>query len=118
MQFEEYLGVKNSKSFPSGLFFMYCRWNVYQSALIARSFPCCEKFLAARLNTKFYTYLRNNSNDLAPAFASDVIIVVSVLNHYLKVARVGTEQIAVSPSTTHLTFLGYSWLEIFGELRI
>ena len=118
MQFEEYLGAKNSKSFPSGPSSTHCRWNAHRSALIPRSFPRSEKFLAARWNTEFYTCLRNNSNDPAQAFASDVIIAASALNHYLKVARVGTERIAVSPSTSHLNSLGYSWLEIFGELRI
>ena len=57
-----------------------------------------------------HTYIclhNNNSNDFAEASAGDVINVTSVVNHSSLVARGGTERIAASPCTTHLTSLEY-----------
>ena len=61
-----------------------------------------------RLNNEFYIRLRNNANDYTLPSASDVINILSVLNHSSEAARAGTEQIVASPSNTHLTSLGYS----------
>ena len=56
------------------------------------------------------------SNYFVQASAGSVINVTSVWKHISQVAREGTERIAASPSTTHLTSLRYSWLELFDRL--
>ena len=62
-------------------------------------------------------YLHNNSNDFDQASAGG-INVRSSLSYSSLEARGGTEQIAASPSTTHLTSLGYTWLELLGRLMM
>ena len=63
--------------------------------------------MAAQFNTEFILCVHNNSDDFAQASPGVVINVISVLNYSSLVACRGIERIAASPSTTHLTSLGY-----------
>ena len=81
MQFQKYLGVKISESFPSALFFVCCTRNVLRSAFIPRNLPCSEKSLIARLSNEFYVCLHTDSNDFAQASADGVINATSVLTN-------------------------------------
>ena len=113
-----YPALKNSRSVScSASLFYVVHEMLMKVPLLQQTFPGLK-------NSWFHAWtlsslcLNINSNDFAPASDDGIINVTSVLNNSSFITLGGTEQFVASLSTTHLTSLGYSWLELYDRLMI